>query len=196
MAERIERIYTTTNAQVKQIEKKYGRLIFTIAHRIGGDTIISSFEDSVQDLYISALDACEAYERKTNLGFEEFFSTEEFDKYIKSVMWNKKNNQGKQITKKKNINYHMTLNDDVIESDSALEYELPDVSSMLAEIDGMDEEGEELMVRVMKDFQMVKPNGSLNISRLSREMGITKKQVTVIISKLRPLLDEYTNFDD
>jgi hypothetical protein len=183
--------YVTTNDQLKKIEKKYGRLIFTIAHRIGGDSVVNSFEDSVQELYISSLDACEAYERKTEKLFDEFFGTDEFDKYIKSVLWNKKNNQGKQITKKLGINRHATLNEEILEHDPALEYELSDVSSMLAEVDGITEEGERLIEMIVSDHKLVKPNGSLNISKISRDMGMTKKDVTLLVSQLKSILVEY-----
>ena len=183
--------YNTTDDQLKRIEKKYGRLIYTIAHRIGGDSVVNSFEDSVQELYISSLDACEAYERKTTILFDEFFGTEEFDKYIKSVLWNKKNNQGKQITKKLGVNRHATLNEEILDLDPALEYELSDVSSMLAEVEGITNEGERLIEMIVSDHKLVKPNGSLNISKISRDMGMTKKDTVLLISQIKSILVEY-----
>tara|TARA_R110000824_G_scaffold148_4_gene540 strand:- start:2270 stop:2839 length:570 start_codon:yes stop_codon:yes gene_type:complete len=183
--------YNTTNEQLHKIEKKYGRLIYTIAHKIGGDSVVNSFEDSVQELYISALDACEAYERKTQILFDEFFAMEEFDKYIKSVLWNKKNNQGAQISKKLGVTRHATLNEEIVEVDPALEYEVSDVSSMLAEVDGVCESGEELIKMIVSDHRLVKPNGSLNISKISRNMSMTKKEVNLLISQLKNVLGEY-----
>jgi len=183
--------YNTTDEQLEKIEKKYGRLIYTIAHKIGGDSVVNSFEDSVQELYISALDACEAYERKTQTLFDEFFAKDEFDKYIKSVLWNKKNNQGTQITKKLGITRHATLNEEIMEVDPALEYEISDVSSMLAEVDGVSDSGEALIKMIMSDHRLVKPNGSLNISKISRDMGMTKKEVNLLVSQLKTTLGEY-----
>ena len=83
--------YTITDSQLELIKKKYEKLMYAVSYRIGGDRVLSSLEDSMQDLYMSAFDACEAYGRKTGLDFDEFFDTVEFDKYIKSTLWNKKN---------------------------------------------------------------------------------------------------------
>ena len=101
--------YTVTEEQLGKIEEKYRRLIFAIAHRIGGDPVTNAFEDSVQNLYISALDAVRTFSKKTEATFEDFFDTVEFDKYIKTCLWNRKNNAGSKIQKRKPVARHATI---------------------------------------------------------------------------------------
>ena len=66
--------------------------MFAISYRIGGDNICNSIEDSVQELSITAMDACQAYEKKTGETFDEYIETVNFNKYIKTCLWNRKNN--------------------------------------------------------------------------------------------------------
>ena len=57
----------------EKVEKKYKNLIYMIAHRIGGDKITNDFDDSVQEVSFSAMDAIRTYKKKTDESFEDFF---------------------------------------------------------------------------------------------------------------------------
>ena len=85
------------NTEWNTVTKKYGKLMYMIAHRVGGDAITNSVDDSFQELSISAMDAVSTFSRKTDKKFEEFFKTKEFDKYIKTCLWNRKNSLGIKI---------------------------------------------------------------------------------------------------
>jgi len=100
-----------TDSQWSQIHKKYKRLMYAVSHRIGGDKIANDFDDSQQELAITTMDAVDAYARKTGLTFDEFFSTRAFDKYIKTCLWNKKNNLGNKIKKKYHIRSCVSISD-------------------------------------------------------------------------------------
>ena len=168
--------YTVNNDDIEEIRTKYGKLIYSIAYRIGGDAVTNSWEDSVQELYISAMDACEAFGRKSGKEFKEYFSTREFDKYIKSTLWNKKNNLGKHITRKKNVNRHMSLNEEILgNNEGLLKYPI-DVSALLFDVT-LDDECKTLVNAVMNDHKMVKPNGDINVSKLSRIMNTDKMKI-------------------
>jgi len=181
--------YNISSSQFAEIKEKYGRLIYTIAHKIGGDSVVSSVEDSVQDIYCSALDACEAYGRKCGESFDEFFDTIDFDKYIKSAMWNKKNNQGALITKKYSVNNHMTINDEILERDEVM-YELSDASSLRFDVE-FDDTEEELLKHILNDHKLIKPNGNLNYSKASRLMGVDKRELIPMMRKLQSKLKDY-----
>jgi len=180
--------YNISSEQLEKISKKYGNLIYSIAYRIGGDQVANSFEDSTQNLYISALDACEAYERKTGKTFDDFFDTFEFDKYIKSSLWNRKNNTGKKITQKKNINSHLSLDENLLGDESM--YESADVSSLGFDV-SFDEEGKELLELIMNDYSVIKPSGELNLSRVSRELGIKKNELKNRMLRIKHVLRDY-----
>ena len=176
--------YTITDAQLKRIKTKYERLMYAVSYRIGGDRILSSLEDSVHDLYMSAFDACEAYERKTGLLFDDYFDTVEFDKYIKATLWNKK------IQKTRLIHNHITIDDNIIETEANTVYEDLDVSSLLFDVK-LDSLESEITEHILKDRKMVKPNGSINLSKLSRLVGKDKRELVTIIEKLRVKYKDY-----
>ena len=182
--------YTVTDSQLKRIKKRYEKLMFAIGYRIGGDRVLHSLDDSVQELYISALDACEAYGRKMNMEFDDFFDTEEFDKYIKSTLWNKKNNAGKGIQKKWHINNGMSIDDEILESAAPSVMDFPDVSAVLMEC-SLDEDEQDVLNTIMSDFNNIKPNGTINLSSLSRSLGKEKKEVKKTIVKLQSLFKDY-----
>ena len=83
-----------SNEEWEFVQKKYGSLIYMIAHRIGGDKITNDFDDSVQEIRMSAMDAIRTYKKKTDVPFDKFFITKDFDKYIKTCLWNRKNSNG------------------------------------------------------------------------------------------------------
>ena len=181
--------YEINNEQVEQIRSRYGKLIYMIAYRIGGDSIVSSFDDNVQELYISACDACEAYGRKMDMKFDDFFDTADFHKYIKSCLWNRKNNLGRNITKKKNIRNAFTLDEELL-GDELKTVEAFDVSSLLADV-RMHDECKEVLHHLMNDYSLIKPNGHLNDSKLARVMDTDKKHTKVLISTLQGIFKDY-----
>jgi len=182
--------YSITSEQIEEIKTKYGNLIYAIAYRIGGDSIANSFEDSVQNLYIAAMDACETYKRKVGSPFRDFFGSDEFDKYIKSTLWNKKNNVGSRITKKRNITSHLSLDENLLGDESM--YEGADVSSLSFDV-SLEEEHKQIVELILGDYSLIKPNGDVNISKASRQLGIEKRELKNRLEKLRFHLRDYSD---
>ena len=166
------------DTQWKQITKKYGKLMWMISHRVGGDTITNSVEDSYQELSMSAMDAVRTFSNKTTKPFDEFFSTKEFDKYIKTCLWNKKNSLGIKIQKKKVVN-------------NAMSFEPEDVSGF-ADIE-LDDECRKVVEVILRDGKVIKPNGKININRLVRETGKSKPRIKYIIERLESYYQDYEN---
>jgi len=189
-----------TDTQWNKLHKKYTRLMYAVSHRIGGDKVATDFDDSQQELSITALDAVDAYARKTGLEFDEFFSTREFDKYIKTCLWNKKNNLGNKIKKKYHIRSYVSIseNPDIFSTgsgttyaSSSLEVDAPTVSAF--DDAPLDPLARQVAEAVEQDMRIIKPDGSLNISKLSRQLNTTKQEVRNAISRLKTQLEDYND---
>ena len=187
-----------TDDQWNKLHKKYKRLMYAVSHRIGGDKVATDFDDSQQELSITALDAVDAYARKTGLEFDEFFPTREFDKYIKTCLWNKKNNLGNKIKKKYHIRSYVSIseNPDIFSTgsgstyaSSSLEVDAPTVSAF--DDAPLDPLARQVAEAVEQDMRIIKPDGSLNISKLSRQLNTTKQEVRNAISRLKTQLEDY-----
>tara|TARA_R110002094_G_scaffold1901_6_gene8000 strand:+ start:359 stop:946 length:588 start_codon:yes stop_codon:yes gene_type:complete len=89
-----------SNAQWVKYEAKYGGLMHTIARKISGDAMTASYEDNRSDLRVAAVESIIAYKKKTGQDFDEAFGTELFDKYTKTVLWNRKAKKGIPLTKR------------------------------------------------------------------------------------------------
>jgi len=186
-----------TNDQWTKIQNKYKRLMYSVSHRIGGDKVAHDFDDNQQELAITTMDAVDAYSRKTGLEFDEFFNTTEFDKYIKTCLWNKKNNVGSKIKKKYGIRQCVSISDnpELFSSgtgpyaSSSLEVDAPSVSAFDdVELDPL---ARQVCEAVASDMRIIKPDGSLNISKLSRLLDTTKQEVRNAISRLQFQLNDY-----
>lgn len=187
-----------TDDQWSKIHKKYKRLMYAVAHRIGGDKVAHDFDDSNQELAITAMDAVDAFSRKTGKSFDEFFDTVEFDKYIKTCLWNKKNNVGLKIKKKYEIRNCVSLsgNTDAFSTQTgpqygsaSLEVEEGDVS-YYDDVE-LDSDAKEIVDCVLGDMKLIKPDGSLNISKIARITNKQKSEVRGTLDKMKFQLKDY-----
>lgn len=91
-----------TNEHMDLIQEKYGDLFWYIAQRIGLDPILHDNEDCVQDLKLVALKVIFKFKRDKypELSIEEILNLPYFDKYLKTSLWNYKNNVGAKISQK------------------------------------------------------------------------------------------------
>tara|TARA_R100000458_G_C8258685_1_gene234432 strand:- start:751 stop:1314 length:564 start_codon:yes stop_codon:yes gene_type:complete len=182
-----------SDTQWKQITKKYGKLMWMISHRVGGDTITNSVEDSYQELSMSAMDAVRTFSNKTTKPFDEFFSTKEFDKYIKTCLWNKKNSLGIKIQKKKVVNNAMSFEPELVSEEETYEGSgIPIDVSGFADIE-LDDECRKVVEVILRDGKVIKPNGKININRLVRETGKSKPRIKYIIERLESYYQDYEN---
>ena len=171
----------------EELEDKYGLLIHKISHWISGDKAISAHEDNVQDLWLATFDAIAGYEKKEKQSFEEFWGSRGFDKYLKTCLWNHKNNKGAKITKKFNITKHTVSATD---NEEVLLMEAPEsvsegVSSLIEEYGGLLNEGEQqLLQALLSDPRYIKPSGRANVSALAQELNLTWREVKETIQSI------------
>ena len=163
-----------TTDQWNKIETKYGMLMHKISHKISGDVATASFDDNLQDIRLAAMEAVMGFEKQNdgaNGTFDEFWESKGFDKYIKTCMWTKKNNKGAKITKKSPI-LKGTVSTD---KEEVLEIEADsgdaDAAILLEEISYLLTPMQQKIVEmVTQDPTLVKPNGRINIKRVSEEL--------------------------
>ena len=180
-----------SDAEWKMVTKKYGKLMWMISHRVGGDAITNSVDDSYQELSMSAMDAVRTFSKKTTKDFTEFFTTKEFDKYIKTCLWNKKNSLGIKIQKKKVVNNAMSFEPELVSEEETYEGSgIPIDVSGFAEIE-LDEECRVVVECILRDGKTIKPNGKININRLVRETGKSKPRIKYIIERLGTFYQDY-----
>ena len=189
-----------TDEQWAKIHKKYRRLMYAVAHRIGGDKVAHDFDDSNQELAITAMDAVGAYSRKTGKEFDEFFDTVPFDKYIKTCLWNKKNNVGNKIKKKYDVRRCVSLsaNPEMFSTGTGATYgsstlEEEPVSLSAFDDAELDITSQQIADAVIGDLRIIKPDGSLNISKLSRITKKPKNEVRSAIERMKHDLQDYNN---
>ena len=186
-----------TNDQWDKIHNKYKRLMYAVAYRIGGDKVAQDFDDSNQELALTAMDAVNAYAKKTKKEFDDFWDTRAFDKYIKTCLWNKKNNLGNKIKKKYGIRQCVSLssNPELFgggeggKCDSSLE----DFNHSISAFDDapLDKLAKEIADHVLGDMRIIKPDGTLNISKLSRLTNKPKSEVRLSIERMKHELRDY-----
>jgi DNA-directed RNA polymerase specialized sigma24 family protein len=171
----------------EELEDKYGLLIHKISHWISGDKAISAHEDNVQDLWLATFDAIAGYAKKEEQTFEEFWGSKGFDKYLKTCLWNHKNNKGAKITKKFNITKHTVSAND---NEEVLLMESPE--SVSAEISPLIEEygqllnqrEQDVLQAVLSDPKYIKPSGKANVSALASELNLAWREVKDTIQSI------------
>ena len=175
----------------KKVMKQYKRLMYMIAHRIGGDRVAHDFDDNFQELSTACMEAITTYAKKLDISFDEFFGTVEFDKYIKTCLWNKKNNVGNRIKKKYGIRNTMSLSGspESMHDISELEQNPLEVSA-LDDVD-LDTTSKDILKTIMEDSKLIKPDGKINISKLSTHLGKTKTETRFILEKIELQLKDY-----
>lgn len=91
-----------TNEHMSLIQRKYGDLFWYTAQRIGLDPILHDNEDCVQDMKLETVKILKRFKetKYPDLTIEEIIELPHFDKYLKTSLWNYKNNQGAKITKR------------------------------------------------------------------------------------------------
>jgi hypothetical protein len=89
-----------TNKHIELLTEKYGKLFYTVAMKVGLDPILHDKEDCVQDLTILAYQTLKRFKKdKTpELSIEEIIESSYFDKYLKTCLWNYKNQSGTKIS--------------------------------------------------------------------------------------------------
>jgi hypothetical protein len=184
---------TLTAEQWEKVDNKYGNLMWSISYKISGDCAIASLEDNHADLQIAALEAIEGFKKKTGKTADEFLDTKLFDQYLKTCLWNFKNNKGSKIAKK----YHLTRDtvssseyEDIIQESEfrskGEHYSFNAEQIFPIKLTSLEQKVVDLVV---EDSDMLKDNGSLNISKLSKSLHKTWGDVRDIIEGLNEKLE-------
>lgn len=186
-----------TDEQWKLIDKKYGMLLAKICHQISGDNALCSYDDNLQDLRIASMDAVDGYERQNdgaNGTFDEFWGTRGFDRYIKTCLWNMKNNKGAKITKKSILTKGTVSandNEEVLGLVGSGSNYLENNVFIEELVNGIDGVKRDIIKLVMKDHNYLKVNGRINISMVARTLGIPRHHAEKEIKEIPLLFDEY-----
>ena len=182
-----------TSSQWEKVSDKYGSLIYTICHNISGDPHLCTVSDLQADLQIIALEAIETYSRKTNQTFDEFFETEIFGKYLKTCLWNYKNNRGAKITKKRKIRNMPSIDALFSEEDfNTLEVFTDPKSfgdeSVVLQVEefkaSLNDNQKQIISVVVNNPELIKPNGKINRLELS---VMTKKPYPVVNKDIKDI---------
>lgn len=178
-----------TNEQWLLIDERYGRLLTTICNNISGDIAIASFDDNLQDLRIATMEAVAGFAKKENKEFADFWDTTGFNKYMKTCLWNLKNKKGARITKRYAINKNTV---DVTEYSEILIAENQDSSSISTfesffehSEDKWSEEQKDLIRTIEKNPSLIKGSGTVNVRRLSTELGCCSAKTKKIIDSIK-----------
>lgn len=182
-----------TDGQWAKIDQKYGKLMMKISHNISGDNACANFDDNLQDIRLSAMDAVAGFEKQNggaNGTFDEFWGTKGFDQYIKTVMWTKKNNKGAKITKQAPI-LKGTISTD---KEEILEMEEctgdPEIAMLLEEIAYMLTPTQKAIISmVVKDPTLIKPSGKMNIKQIAETLDLTWFETDKQIKSLSIILE-------
>lgn len=189
-----------SDTQWEKIHKKYRRLMYAVAYKIGGDRVAHDFDDSNQELAITAMEAIDAYSRKTGKTFDDFFGTIPFDKYIKTCLWNKKNNLGNRIKKRYGVRNCVSLsaNPEAFTTKVGTTYgssslEMPEVTISALDDVELNSLQQDIADLVIGDIRLIKPDGNINISKVSSLTNKPKTKVRLAIQRMKQQLKDYEN---
>jgi len=182
-----------TEEQWTKIEKKYGNLMYKISHKISGDKAIAGFDDNLQDIRMSAMEAVIGFEKQNggaNGKFDEFWGSKGFDQYIKTCLWTKKNNKGAKIAKR----YPLTKGTVSTDKEEILNLEDegydPQFPLFLEELGFCLNDSERNLINmVVKDPALIKPSGKLNVKRISEKLGWTWFETDKVVKGIAQALE-------
>ncbi len=169
-----------TELQYNELDNRYGKLLYKIAHWISGDVATATIEDNVPELWLSLFETINTFTRLNAdaypEGYEDFKDTAHWNKYVKTALWNNKNSRGKKITQKFNIQRDTVStwgNDEVMEKED-YSYESVDFEMFLEDLPKLLNENELHAVRLLvENPNLINEQGDANKSALARELGIT-----------------------
>lgn len=184
-------------------EKKYGKLMWKIASKIGGDAAITSLEDNYNELCVAALESVAAFQKLTNReDIDAYLEDKEFDQYTKTVLWNRKSNIGKPITNK--MKKARIFNESVLEEDSgedggsfgfldSIIKDSLDVSSVEFEdlCQAVPDKSKKILRALIMNPDCILQDGSVNISELSKRENTSYNSTKKAYKKLKSQMRKY-----
>jgi hypothetical protein len=190
-----------TEEQWKVLDESYGKLFYFIACKVYGDKMVYGVEDCIQEVRISALNAVQGYHNKTGKKFEEFVGTEEFNKYIKKCIWNRKNAVGIGVTSRLGVTSTAGFDDELYDDlgkthkksksdiDPSLIYE---TSSLTPFDDIYFDPDEQLLLSLMdSDSDCYTRSHRINISYIIKKTGLSRFHIGKVFESLKNKLKDY-----
>jgi len=176
-----------TYEQWEWLEEKYGKLLHHIAYRIGLDPITNDHDDSYQELCIAMMDTVTMFDKRVSESFEEYKTTAHFDKYLKTVLWNRKNCLGNKIVRRTPLRRQVTIDEKLLTD----KVHSPIESFTAFGNENLEGDMVELLNQVELDAKIIKPSGEFNISLLCRNLGKSKSQIKHTLERLEYTLKSY-----
>ena len=167
---------------------KYEKLIHKIAHGIFGD-VTTQHDDSYQDLCVSALEAVNGYAKKTGkLDYQSFKDDELFNKYLKTVLWNRLNTKRRLVTRALDINGKAIRINILNEEES---FDIEDTSlddSVFKEsaeyLSSFIEEERKVINVISNDPLAFLQNGNINIDRIRRKLNMSTNKTHQLVTQI------------
>jgi len=177
-----------TSDQWNTYSLKYSKLMWTIAHRISGDTMTASLEDNFSDLSIAALESINGFHKKTGKSFDEMISMKLFDQYTKTCLWTAKARKGVKLTERMPFRKkHVSLNGLI--DDNNIQFDVPDTSALTryAQVDAedmydsYDNKVQKLIKVLMESPEVMTESGDLKIHPIAKKMNMAPAKVMKLI---------------
>ncbi len=180
-----------TELQYNELDERYGKLLYKIAHWISGDVATATIEDNVQELWLSLFETINTFTRLNSdaypEGYEDFKDTAHWNKYVKTALWNNKNSRGKKITQKFTIQRDTVStwhNEEVLEKETTT-HESVDFSMFLEDLPNFLQEKEAIVVRMLvEDPTIIRDSGDVNKSALARKLDMTWTETNQLLQTL------------
>ena len=128
-------------------------MLHHIAYRIGGDAVTNDHDDSYQNLSIAVLDTVNMFDKTQTVPFSEYKDTAHFDKYLKTVLWNRKNNLGNKIVKREPLRRQVSIDEKLLKD----KVHNPVESFAPFGNETMSSDMEQLVNQVEQDANVIKP---------------------------------------
>lgn len=191
----------------KKYEEKYGKLMYTISKKLGGDPMITSIEDNYNELCIAALDSVKSFYNQrgqTNKDIDSYLTSKAFDKYTKTVLWNRKAKNGLEVTKNLGVTNASSISQISFGDDSdEFSLEIEDKSDYFCDVDIQDllnykefnngiesEELREILRHIISGGDCILDNGKLSIRKLAHQFGLQYHVATKRVEKLKLFLSK------
>ena len=186
-----------TNEQWAIYEKRYGRLMHTIAMKISGDDAVANHEDNYADLCMAALESIEGFKKKTGESFDEAIDNKLFDQYTKTVLWNRKAKKGIPLTKRMSFrNKHYSIDSNILNLEQRSEgsHELIEDTRATfglsaVELDDFTESQPEnvkkIINAILKNPKLLSKDGTINHSAIKKCTGLSIHYTNKAVADLK-----------
>jgi hypothetical protein len=162
--------------------------MWTIAHRISGDTMTASLEDNFSDLSIAALESINGFHKKTGKSFDEMIDMKLFDQYTKTCLWTAKARKGVKLTERIPFrNKHHSI--DSMKENYNYSFDVPDTSASARYAtvyakdmyDSYNKDIQKLIDVLSTNPDLMTESGDLKIHPIAEKMDMSPQKIMNLI---------------